>query len=498
MGILVFASYATEDTEFFQVSRVAESLTHYAEIDDVLYWEEDLDDDIYEYMNRNIKKCDVFILFCSEHIEESEAVNIEWMAALKLKKKIIPIFIKESYIPPLLSTKFGIPFDRNTIDEIIKKLYRLILKKYKSRKKERPIISEKLKSKEITSLDKEKVINIRLRIVGDYYIKIMEISGFTSYGNATSISLSPNITFLVGPNGSGKSNFIKAILFALESFKENLLDIENLLYNSYKNKKDIAKEAKITLQFDNRRGFFPHFPFFNLTRILQRNTNHIRKINNIIVSESEYKNALSTTDIDNSILSTLRFFLNPTKIGEFVNSNPNNRLKYIGQLIGAYNAKTNNWLLRRFKDNFNLINEQLKKLYLKYNPEESVEIEISDDENLSSGGLFIKIKKTGGVTLSFEDLSGGSKDFVFLMLYFAILRIFPSPIYFFDEIDISFDATILKRLSSILRDFATNSQIIFTSRKFSTEFVGLGLIYGVAKISKDFTDIFRVEIESNK
>ena len=135
MGIIVFASYATEDTEFFQVSRVAESLTHYAEIDDVLYWEEDLDDDIYEYMNRNIKKCDILILFCSEHIEDSEAVNIEWMAALKLKKKIIPVFIKESDIPPLLSTKRGIPFDRNTIDAIIEKLYLLILKKYKSKKK---------------------------------------------------------------------------------------------------------------------------------------------------------------------------------------------------------------------------------------------------------------------------------------------------------------------------------------------------------------------------
>ena len=56
MGITTFISYATKDSRKFQVSRVANSLTEYPEVDDVLYWEEDMHDDIIKYMNDNINK----------------------------------------------------------------------------------------------------------------------------------------------------------------------------------------------------------------------------------------------------------------------------------------------------------------------------------------------------------------------------------------------------------------------------------------------------------
>jgi len=42
MGILVFISYATKDAEMFQIKVIAEALTECPEIDDVLYWQEDL------------------------------------------------------------------------------------------------------------------------------------------------------------------------------------------------------------------------------------------------------------------------------------------------------------------------------------------------------------------------------------------------------------------------------------------------------------------------
>lgn len=87
MGIKAFFSYTTKDSNKFQVSYVAEILTKYNEIDDVLYWKEDMRDGIIKYMKGNIDKCEIFILFFSENNLASEPVEVEWQAAFKLKKE---------------------------------------------------------------------------------------------------------------------------------------------------------------------------------------------------------------------------------------------------------------------------------------------------------------------------------------------------------------------------------------------------------------------------
>jgi GTPase SAR1 family protein len=126
---LAFVSYATADSEFFEVSKISEKLKKYPRISDVLYWEEALKDDIYDFMNNNLEKCDIFLIFCSDNAKNSEPVQMEWKTALKIKKPIIPIFQTENTIPPLLSTKLGVQFKKYDIDATIEQIYNLILKK---------------------------------------------------------------------------------------------------------------------------------------------------------------------------------------------------------------------------------------------------------------------------------------------------------------------------------------------------------------------------------
>jgi len=38
MGIVIFISYATKDAEAFQIKRIAEELSQYPEIGEVLFW----------------------------------------------------------------------------------------------------------------------------------------------------------------------------------------------------------------------------------------------------------------------------------------------------------------------------------------------------------------------------------------------------------------------------------------------------------------------------
>ncbi|MFX1397774.1 MAG: SCP2 sterol-binding domain-containing protein [Promethearchaeota archaeon] len=128
-GAIIFVSYATKDADDYQVKEIAERLTENDEIEDVLYWQEDMKDNIIKYMNDNLGKCDLMILFCSENALKSEPVNDEWMAAKALRKPIIPVFNIVEHIPPLLRQFLGVQFDVSSISNTINALYDLVLKK---------------------------------------------------------------------------------------------------------------------------------------------------------------------------------------------------------------------------------------------------------------------------------------------------------------------------------------------------------------------------------
>lgn len=128
-GLLIFVSYATKDANLYRISELAHKLESYDEIGEVLYWQEDMHDNIIEYMNDNLGKCDVVLLFCSPNALSSVPVKKEWMAAESLNKPIIPIFVKPEHIPPLLNDRLGIEFDSFNFQKNIQGIYELVLKK---------------------------------------------------------------------------------------------------------------------------------------------------------------------------------------------------------------------------------------------------------------------------------------------------------------------------------------------------------------------------------
>jgi hypothetical protein len=127
--LLVFMSYATKDVDTFKIHDIAKKLTEFPEIENVLYWEEYMEDNIFEYMDENLGKCDMMILFCSEKALESVPVKKEWTAAEALGKPIIPVFYNPPHIPALLSSRLGVQFDFYDMERNVQDLRNLILKK---------------------------------------------------------------------------------------------------------------------------------------------------------------------------------------------------------------------------------------------------------------------------------------------------------------------------------------------------------------------------------
>lgn len=128
-NLLVFLSYATKDAELFKIKEIAKSLNFYEDIKEVLYWQKNMKDNIIKYMNDNLGRCNIMLLFCSPNALISKPVEKEWTAADSMGKPIIPIFLNPDHIPPLLKSRLGLEYDSFDFQKNIHNLHDLILKK---------------------------------------------------------------------------------------------------------------------------------------------------------------------------------------------------------------------------------------------------------------------------------------------------------------------------------------------------------------------------------
>ncbi len=136
--ISVFMSYSRLDSKTFLIAEIAKRLTIFKEIDEIFFYEGENYENIIEYMNDNIDKCDVFLAFCSQNALKSKWINLEWQAALSGGKTIIPIFIDfEADVPIILKPNLGVQFNLNDIIKNVDEIHSVILKAIGSKTRNR-------------------------------------------------------------------------------------------------------------------------------------------------------------------------------------------------------------------------------------------------------------------------------------------------------------------------------------------------------------------------
>ena len=120
-------------------------------------------------------------------------------------------------------------------------------------------------------------------------------------------------------------------------------------------------------------------------------------------------------------------------------------------------------------------------------------LELEDPEDILNCGIEIRVQPPGKALKMISLLSGGEKAFVAIALYFAILKVRPTPFVVMDEIEAALDDANVTRFARYLRQMSDKSQfIVITHRRGTME--EADVLYGVTMQEQGVTRILSINL----
>ena len=118
---------------------------------------------------------------------------------------------------------------------------------------------------------------------------------------------------------------------------------------------------------------------------------------------------------------------------------------------------------------------------------------LEDPNNPLTCGIEIRVQPPGKQVKTITLLSGGEKAFVATALYFAILKVRPTPFCILDEIDAALDDRNVERFANYLHNLSKKTQfIVITHRRGTME--ASDVLYGVTMQEQGVSKLLRLDL----
>ena len=146
-----------------------------------------------------------------------------------------------------------------------------------------------------------------------------------------------------------------------------------------------------------------------------------------------------------------------------------------------------------FSESFAKINENFKQIFTELFLGGQAELVLTDPDHVLESGIEIKVQPPGKIIKNLSALSGGEKAFVAIAIYFAILKVKPSPFCMLDEIEAALDEVNVTRYARYLKSLSDQTQFIaITHRRGTME--EADVMYGVTMQEKGVSRLLELDI----
>jgi len=149
----------------------------------------------------------------------------------------------------------------------------------------------------------------------------------------------------------------------------------------------------------------------------------------------------------------------------------------------------------QFNETFAAVSARFTETFAKLFPGGEAKMWQTDPEHLSDTGIEIAVQPPGKKMTALAALSGGERAMTAAALIFALIRVKPSPFYLLDEVDAALDDANVERLSAMVRELASDSQmLIVTHNKKTMELASR--MYGVTMQEPGVSSIISAALDT--
>ena len=148
-----------------------------------------------------------------------------------------------------------------------------------------------------------------------------------------------------------------------------------------------------------------------------------------------------------------------------------------------------------FVERFKEIDRCFRQTFLELFGGGKAALRLEDESNVLECGIEIKVQPPGKALSTISLLSGGEMAFVAIALYFAILKVRPTPFCVMDEIEAALDEANVTRYAQYMRRMADKTQfLVITHRRGTME--EADMLYGVTMQEKGVSTVIELDLES--
>ena len=167
--------------------------------------------------------------------------------------------------------------------------------------------------------------------------------------------------------------------------------------------------------------------------------------------------------------------------------------KELLDIISQITGEMTDLFLTRFKE----IDACFRQTFLELFGGGKAALRLEDESNVLECGIEIKVQPPGKALSNISLLSGGEMAFVAIALYFAILKVRPTPFCVMDEIEAALDEANVTRYAEYMRRMSDKTQfLVITHRRGTME--EADMLYGVTMQEKGVSTVVELDLEAAK